>query len=59
MTNENKKPLQEELTRETKQDIHEWIREQNRQPADIHEFIKTQKQVEQKGEPKNESAKIN
>ncbi|MGI8641485.1 MAG: hypothetical protein ACR2MG_16260 [Pyrinomonadaceae bacterium] len=37
----NAKTVQEELElrRENKQDIHECIREQSGQPADIHEWI--------------------
>jgi phage regulator Rha-like protein len=60
MTNKNTKTVQEELPRETKQDIHEWLREQNRQPSDIHEFIHQQKQAEKIEMEKNQNEqKIN
>ncbi len=58
MTNENTKikTVQEALSDLDKPTaLHEWLREQRSQPAgNIHEWIKTQKQAEQKGEKNNE-----
>jgi hypothetical protein len=58
MTNENTKikTVQEALSDLDKPtDLHEWIREQNRQPAGIHEFIHQQKQAEKIEMEKNQN----
>jgi len=53
------KTVQQELEsmRETKQSIYEWLFDQNKQPADVYEFIENANQLTKTGEKNNE--KIN
>ena len=50
------KTVQQELEsmRENKQSIYEWLFDQNKQPADVYEFIENANQLTKTGEKNNE-----